>query len=266
MQLAAGQDLQGRRGRCDSGTATAPPTTSLWIFRRRATSAPVPGTGTAAAASPTTPSAAFPIRCPRPAACLTGWRTSRPRQSVTSNPVTVYVHPQVTSVSLVTEPSTSGTSLPVLSSTGVPPQCFSQNSVATLDAQACFVGSGNKQYLLCAPPSVTSANSTCPMPGVTPDIVASGTFTSVPPTSSMVGANYDSGGAITGTAGETCNVSGFNNGSTGAAATLTLTDANTVANGTPLLLSNGGTGATAPPTTATLSSGTATCSGTVSIT
>ena len=80
--------------------------------------------------------------------------------SVTSNPVTVYVHPQVTSVSLVTEPAV-----------GNAQQCFSQNTVATLDAQACFVGSGNKQYLLCAPPSVTATSNpgyACPLPaGVT---------------------------------------------------------------------------------------------------
>ncbi len=47
--------------------------------------------------------------------------------AVTSNPVTVYVHPQVTSVSLVTEPAA-----------GNAQQCFSQNTVATLDAQACL--------------------------------------------------------------------------------------------------------------------------------
>ncbi len=181
--------------------------------------------------------------------------------SVTSNPVTIYVHPQVTSVSLVTEPAT-----------GTAQQCFSQNTVATLDAQGCFVGLHNKQYELCAPPSVTPGNFACNWPvnnqnvPITADIIASGTFTSVPPTDYMVAANYDSGGTITGTAGETCNVSEFNNGSTGATATLTLTGANTVASGTPMLLTSAGTGATAPPTTATLSNGTATCSGTATIT
>ncbi len=66
-------------------------------------------------------------------------------QSVTSNPVQVYVHAQVTSVSLVTLPLT-----------GTSQQCFSQNTQATLDAQACFSGSNNVQQVLCAPPSVTS--------------------------------------------------------------------------------------------------------------
>ena len=175
--------------------------------------------------------------------------------------MTVYVHPQVTSVSLVTEP-TSGTAQ----------QCFSQNSVATLDAQACAVGSGNKQYELCAPPSVSPGNFVCNWPvnnqnaNITADIIASGTFTSVPPTDYMVAANYNAGGTITGTAGDTCTLSNFNNGSTGATATLTLTDTNTVASGTPMQLTSAGTGAIAPPTSATLASGTATCSGIASIT
>jgi hypothetical protein len=97
--------------------------------------------------------------------------------SVSSNPVTVYVHPQVTSVTLVTEP-TSGTAQ----------QCFSQGTVTTLDAQACFVGSNNQQQLLCAPSSVTSTSNSgyaCPLPtGVT----------SVPECSAVIGnLNYSVG-------------------------------------------------------------------------
>ena len=82
-------------------------------------------------------------------------------QSVTSNPVEVYVHAMVTSVSLVTTP-TSGSSQ----------KCFSQGAQATLDAQACYANSSNQsnsgqQFLLCAPSSVTS-NFACPLPpGVT---------------------------------------------------------------------------------------------------
>ncbi len=64
-------------------------------------------------------------------------------QAVVSNPVEVFVHAQVTSISLVG-----------------PQTCISQNQTATLDAEACFV-SNNTQYELCAPPSVT-ANYACP--------------------------------------------------------------------------------------------------------
>jgi hypothetical protein len=74
--------------------------------------------------------------------------------TVSSNPVTVYVHPQVTSVSLVT---------------GSGDKCYSQNTATTLDAQACYADSSNTQVLLCAPASVTSSSSSalaCPLPTV----------------------------------------------------------------------------------------------------
>jgi trimeric autotransporter adhesin len=70
--------------------------------------------------------------------------------SVTSNPVEIYVHAQVTSVTLAG-----------------PQSCLSQGQLAQLDAQACFVGSNNQQQLFCAPPSVTGAaspNLACPLP------------------------------------------------------------------------------------------------------
>ena len=70
---------------------------------------------------------------------------------VVSNPLVVYVHTQVTSVSLVTTPTT-----------GSAQRCLSQGEQATLDAQACF-SSNNIQYEFCAPPSVTS-NYACPLP------------------------------------------------------------------------------------------------------
>jgi hypothetical protein len=95
-------------------------------------------------------------------------------QSVTSNPVEVYIHAMVTSVSLVTTP-TSGSSQ----------KCFSQGAQATLDAEACFV-SNNTQYELCAPSSVTSGNYACPggkLPG-----------SSVPNCTAAIGAlNYSVG-------------------------------------------------------------------------
>ncbi|MFP5210085.1 MAG: hypothetical protein ACLGRW_12430 [Acidobacteriota bacterium] len=71
--------------------------------------------------------------------------------SVVSNPVQVFVHPQVTSVSLVG-----------------PQQCFSQGQQELLDSQACFSNNG-KQELLCKPPSLTDPTQfACPLPpGVT---------------------------------------------------------------------------------------------------
>ena len=86
--------------------------------------------------------------------------------SVTSNPVAVYIHAPISSISLVTTP-TSGSA---------PQQCYSQNVQASLDAEECYVNNG-VQYELCAPPSVTSAASpkyACPgglAPGVKPSSV-----------------------------------------------------------------------------------------------
>jgi hypothetical protein len=73
--------------------------------------------------------------------------------SVTSNPVQVYVHAQVTSVTL----ALAGQQ-----------QCYSQGQLEQLDAQACFTGSNNQQQLFCAPSTVSSANYACKLsPGVT---------------------------------------------------------------------------------------------------
>ena len=67
-------------------------------------------------------------------------------QSIVSNPVEIFVHAPVSSVSLVTEPIS-----------GSAQQCFSQSTQATLDAQACFAGTNNIQQVLCAPASVVAS-------------------------------------------------------------------------------------------------------------
>jgi len=93
-------------------------------------------------------------------------------QAVSSNPVAVYVHAPVTSISLVT-PSTGSAG-----SSGVP-ACTSQGGVVQLDAQACFVSNG-KQYEFCAPASVSAANYAC-TGGVPPGV------SSVPTCESSIG-------------------------------------------------------------------------------
>ena len=75
--------------------------------------------------------------------------------SVVSNPVQIYVHAQVTSVSLVG-----------------PTSCQSQGTVAQLDAQACYSTSENGtpvNRLFCAPSTITDPTKfACPLPrGVT---------------------------------------------------------------------------------------------------
>lgn len=75
-------------------------------------------------------------------------------ESITSNPVQVFVHAAVSSITLVS-----------------PQQCVSQGVTVALDSQACYAGGSGQQYLLCAPSSVTSAaspNLACPLaPGQT---------------------------------------------------------------------------------------------------
>ncbi len=75
---------------------------------------------------------------------------------------------------------------------------------------------------------------------------------------------YTSGGTISGSKGQTCDLSDFA-GVVGATATVALTGSNTIASGTQLTITNPGYGATTAPTTATLSNGTATCSGTANV-
>ena len=76
---------------------------------------------------------------------------------------------------------------------------------------------------------------------------------------------YVSGGSITGSVGQTCNLSNFN-GLTNATALVTLTASNLIATGAQLTITSPGIGGgTTAPTTATLSNGTATCSGTATV-
>ena len=93
-----------------------------------------------------------------------------------------------------------------------------------------------------------------------------GSASGIDPTYSSVtnSPTYTSGGVISGSTGQTCSLSDFN-GVTGATATVVLTSANTIAAGTRLSITNEGSGATTPPTTATLGNGTATCSGTANV-
>lgn len=76
---------------------------------------------------------------------------------------------------------------------------------------------------------------------------------------------YTSGGSIAGTTGQTCTLSEFNGGGSGATAIVNLTGTNTIAGGTALMITATGTGFSSSPTTATLGNGTATCSGTATV-
>jgi hypothetical protein len=90
--------------------------------------------------------------------------------AVTSNPVEVYIHAQVTSISLVG-----------------PTQCLSQGVLAQLDAQACYTTTNSQgqpaSVLMCAPSSVTTSASpslACPLP-------AGQTLASIPSCTNAIG-------------------------------------------------------------------------------
>ncbi len=109
--------------------------------------------------------------------------------SVTSNPVRVYIHAPISSISLVTTPSSGS------SSQG----CYSQNQQANLDAQGCYVSNGT-QYEFCAPPSVTVANYACPG-GLAPGV------TSVPECTSSIGTlSFSTGNSAVATVDPTTNI------------------------------------------------------------
>ncbi|MGA7858207.1 MAG: hypothetical protein WCA11_09800 [Terracidiphilus sp.] len=83
--------------------------------------------------------------------------------SVTSNPVEVYVHAQVSSIALALSGSQN--------------QCYSQGTTTSLDAEACYASNGS-QYEFCAPSTVT--NYSC-KGGLAPGV------TSVPDCSTAIG-------------------------------------------------------------------------------
>lgn len=74
-------------------------------------------------------------------------------------------------------------------------------------------------------------------------------------------ANYISGITAVGFKGQSCILNEFNGGGSGAIGALTLTDTNSIASGTHIVMSNPGFSFQSTPTTANVASGMATCSG-----
>jgi hypothetical protein len=76
--------------------------------------------------------------------------------------------------------------------------------------------------------------------------------------------SYTSGASVTGAINTTCTLGNFNNGLTGGAVTATLTTPNSLS-GASFAVTNTGYGATTAPTTANVTGGTASCSGTAAV-
>ena len=81
----------------------------------------------------------------------------------------------------------------------------------------------------------------------------------------LLSGTYTSGITATGTVGQTCALTAFNNGNSGGTATVALTGTNTIAGGTALVITNTGNASSSAATSATAGNGTATCSGTATV-
>ncbi|HUI83511.1 MAG TPA: hypothetical protein VL240_04765, partial [Candidatus Binatia bacterium] len=159
--------------------------------------------------------------------------------------VTVYVHEEVDQVQAVLGSSCTTMGQPV----NISGKAFSTTAPGCSPAAPCDITSTVGPFTFGSNNSSIVANSA----GIESTFSAS---TNSP--------TYTSGGTIRGSTGQTCNLSSFN-GVNGAMATVALTGSNTIASGTHLTITSPGSGATVPPTTAALSNGTATCSGTANV-
>ena len=158
---------------------------------------------------------------------------------------TVYVHEEVDQVQVVLGAGCTTMGQPV----NIAGEAFSTTAPGCSPASPCNITSTVGPFSFGSNNSLVAANSS--------GIVTTYNSATATPT-------YTSGGTISGSKGQTCDLSNFN-GVNNATATVALTGSNTIASGTQLTITNAGYGAVNPPTTATLSNGSATCSGTADV-
>jgi len=113
---------------------------------------------------------------------------------------------------------------------------------------------------------VVSFSPNAPIVGVT-GYTPNGTLAIVAyPGIGLLSGTYTSGITTTGTVGQTCVLTMTNGGGAGATATVALSDTDTIAGSTALVVTANGTGFTSAPTTASVAAGTASaCSGTATV-
>jgi len=117
--------------------------------------------------------------------------------TVTSNPVAVYVHAPISSINLVTTPLA-----------GAPAQgCFSQNQQAQLDAQA-FYSLNGAQTLLCAPNSATLPACSASI-GTLSFNVGSSAVATIDPTTNIITAHLPGTTVINSTISQTASSAGY---------------------------------------------------------
>ncbi|MFZ0963215.1 MAG: hypothetical protein WAO35_20330 [Terriglobia bacterium] len=161
--------------------------------------------------------------------------------------------------------NTTGNAATATALVTTPAQCSSgevSNGITAVGAANCIPIS-SAWNALSTPSSYPNGSLALNTGGNTTSLYGSSSATSF-----LLAGEYVSGGTFTGSAGQYCFVQGFNGGGTGALATVWLTGTNTIASGTPLYFysSQEMSGYTSAATSATLSNGSATCSGTVTVT
>jgi hypothetical protein len=162
-----------------------------------------------------------------------------------STTATVYVHEQVDQVQVLLGSSCTSMGVPI----NIGGEAFSTTAPGCSPSSPCNITSTVGPFTFGATNSNIAATSA--------GIVSTYNASTTSPT-------YTSGGTISGSRGQTCMLSDFN-GVTNATATVALTGHNSIASGTQLTITNPGFGGTVAPTSATLSNGTATCSGTATV-
>jgi hypothetical protein len=170
--------------------------------------------------------------------------TATANTSVTAT-ATVYVHERVDQVTAVVGSGCTTMGQPVT----ISGRAFNTSAQGCSPSAPCDITSTVGPFAFGTNDSTIAASSA--------GIVSTFSSTTNTPT-------YTSGGSIAGSKGQTCNLSAFN-GVTNATATVALTGQNVIASGTQLTITSPGYGATVAPTAATLSNGTATCSGTATV-
>lgn len=138
--------------------------------------------------------------------------------------------------------------------------CIGLGSSSATVSSVGVLGTANQVAVAGASPITTSGTFTLSLPAntIVPG-VNGGTLAQAG--SGLLSGTYTSGITATGTIGQTCSLTLFNNGNTGGTATVALTGTNAIAGGTALVITAAGSGNTSASTSATVGNGTATCTG-----
>ena len=163
---------------------------------------------------------------------------------------------------IVTDANITGGSSTLTTTSTTPFTCPTDAGKAIVVAQAggYSVGAYSAALLSLIPLALVTTIATCVANNQVTLTAAAPTVTGI-----VTSLTYLSGITVTGTVGQTCALTLFNNGWTGGTGTVTLTATNTIAANTGIQITAQGSAASPAPTSATAGNGTATCSGTATV-